>query len=100
MENVKLFIDDVHGIYVPQVFAKTVNRALMSGVSAEVLDYIACEESVNDVDFWDVWDDVLNNARVTVEGKIYHLYQCGDLYLIDWNSITKQEKQDFGLDYA
>ena len=99
MKNVKLFIDGVHGIYVPQVFAKTMNRTLMSGVSAEVLDYLSQEDSSTDADFWDVWDDVLNNARVTVEGKIYYLYHCGDLFLIDWDNLTEEEKHSFGLDY-
>ena len=99
MENVKCIVDGTNGVFVPMVFAQTVNRVLLSGVDAENLDYLAKEESVEDVDFWDIWDSVLNNARITHNGKIYHLHQDEDLFIIDWDNLTEDESKAFDLEY-
>ena len=98
MQNVECIIDGHHGVFVPTVFAQTVNRAILSGVSAETLDYLAKEESTEDDWFWDEWDSVLNNARITHNGKIYHLHQDGDLFAIDWDNLTSEEKHNLGFD--
>ena len=97
MQNAKCIVDGAHGVFVPKVFAKTVNRALLSGVSIETLDYLAKEESLEDDGFWDTWDSVLNNVRIKVEGKIYHLHQDGDLFIINWDNLTEDESKAFGL---
>ena len=99
MQNIECIVDSLHGVFVPMVFAQTVNRALLSGVSEETLDYLAQNSSVEDVDFWDVWDSVLNTARITHNGKIYHLHQDGDLFIIDWDNLTEDESDVFGLEY-
>ena len=98
MKNIKCVVDGRHGVFVPQWFAQTVNRELLSGVTAETLDYLAKEESVEDVDFWDAWDSVLNNARITHNGKIYHLHHDGDLFAIDWDNLTEEESAALGLE--
>ena len=99
MKNIKCVVDGRHGVFVPQWFAQTVNRELLSGVTAETLDYLAKEESLEDDGFWDAWDSVLNNARITHNGKIYHLHQDGDLFAIDWDNLTDDESEAFGLEY-
>ena len=97
MENVKCIVDGTNGVFVPMVFAQTVNRALLSGVTAETLDYLAQNSSVEDDGFWDAWDSVLNNARITHNGKIYHLHQDGDLFIIDWDNLTDDESEAFWI---
>ena len=97
MQNIECIVDGAHGVYVPMVFAQTVNRALLSGVAVETLDYLAKEGSVEDDGFWDAWDSVLNNARITHNGKIYHLHQDGDLFAIDWDNLSDDEFEAFGL---
>ena len=97
MQNVECIIDSRHGVFVPILFARTVNRALLSGVTTEDLDYLAKEESLGDDGFWDTWDSVLNNVRIKVEGRIYHLHQDGDLFIIDWDNLTEAESEAFGL---
>ena len=97
MQNVECIIDGHHGVYVPLVFVQTVNRALLSGVAVETLEYLAKEESLEDDGFWEEWDSVLNNARITHNGKIYHLHQDGDLFAIAWDNLTDEEMVSFGL---
>ena len=97
MQNVECIVNGAHGVYVPRVFAQTVNRGAMSGVSVETLEYLAKDESVEDDWFWEEWDSVLNNARITHNGKIYHLHQDGDLFAIDWDNLAEDESEVFGL---
>ena len=97
MQNIECIVDSHHGVFVPMVFAQTVSRALLSGVSGETLDYLAKKESLEDDGFWDAWDSVLNNARITHNGKIYHLHQDGDLFIIDWDNLTEEESEALGL---
>ena len=99
MQNIECIVDSLHGVFVPMVFAQTVNRALLSGVSEETLDYLAKKESVKDDWFWEEWDSVLNNARIAHNGKIYHLHQDGDLFVIDWDNLTEDESKAFDLEY-
>ena len=97
MRNVECIVNGAHGVFVPMVFAQTVNRALLSGVTTEDLDYLAKDGSIEDDGFWDIWDSVLNNAHITHNGKIYHLSQDGDLFAIAWDNLTEDEKYNFGL---
>ena len=97
MGNIECIVDGSHGVFVPQWFAQTVNRTLLSGVSIETLDYLAKEESLEDDGFWEEWDSVLNNARITHNGKIYRLHQDGDLFIIDCDNLTEDESKAFGL---
>ena len=99
MQKVECIVDSRHGVFVPMLFARTVNRALLSGVTTEDLDYLAKEESTENDGFWDTWDSVLNNARITHNGKIYHLHQDGDLFVIEWENLTEEESEAFGLEY-
>ena len=98
MQNVECIVNGAHGVFVPMVFAKTIKRELLSGVSVETLDYLAKDESIEDDFFWDTWDGVLNNARIIHNGKIYHLHQDVDLFAIDWDNLTEEEKYNLGLE--
>lgn len=40
---------------------------------------------------------VLDNARITIDGKIYFLHQDGDLFAIAWDNLTDEESDAFGL---
>lgn len=86
-----LFAEDNRGIYIPQHFAESIDRATVSGVSQDDWDCLeagppdsvfaehdGCEH------YWDVWDYVEQNATVTrpSDGMKFHLYQDGDLWLV------------------
>ena len=87
-----LYADSARGIYIPQHFAESVNRALVAGVGADDWDILEagpyCEH------YWDSWESVLDNARI---GE-YSLYQDGDLWLLDFARMSDEEKDNFGFD--
>ena len=41
---------------------------------------------------------IVNSARITHNGKIYHLYQDAGLFAIDWDNLTSEEKHNLGFD--
>lgn len=76
----ELLITDGFGIYIPQNFAER--------ITAKEWDISAEDESIllqgpDHEHYWEVWDDVLSNARfVDHAGNTWHLYQDGDLYAV------------------
>ena len=85
-ETAILFASDRHGIYIPQYFAESVNRDLLSGVSDSDMDILIIGPDHDE--YWDAWDDVTQSAILTdSNGVTYCLYQDGDLWLVptDYN---------------
>lgn len=82
-----LFADSARGVYIPQHFAESVNRANVTGVSDEDFAILASDPHETEW-LWETWDSVLNNARLhdPSTGITYCLYQDGDLWLVpeDW----------------
>lgn len=81
LKHATLLVDGARGIYVPQYFAQTTPRDLLSGVSEE--DWAILEAGPDHEWYWDTWDDVLGNASITGDdGTVYYLHQDGDLWLV------------------
>lgn len=84
-ESAILFSDSARGIYIPQHFAESIRRECVTGMTQEEWDTL---ESGPDAEwYWDVWNDVEQNAIVTDSNGIqFRLYQDGDLWLVpaDW----------------
>ena len=85
-ETAVLFASDRHGVYIPQYFAESINRDMLSGVTDSDLDALALgPDSCGH--YWDIWNDVECSAIVTDnDGTTFSLYQDGDLWLVptDW----------------
>ena len=80
----ELFLNDARGIFIPQNWAEIIKRDCVEGVSEE--DYAILLKGPNEEDslYWETWDCVLQNAKVTVPdtGRKGCFYQNGDLWLI------------------
>lgn len=88
--DVMLWLDDHRGIYIPRDFANSfANRDRdVSGVSLD--GWYVLEAGPDHENYWDYWDDILNDAIVTDEhGVRYRLHQDGALWLVpegmEWN---------------
>jgi len=81
LTNAELFADSNRGVYIPQHFAESVNRDLLSGVSGD--DLAILEKGPETEHYWDAWCEVLDNASVTdAQGVVWRFYQDGDLWAI------------------
>ena len=93
IQAIEIFCDSASGVYIPQRFAKEVNKELLSGVDRAELSIL--ESGPDHEQYWDVWNNVENNAVVTTEGHKWRLYQDGDLFLVCDDLLTDQERSEF-----
>lgn len=96
-QAVILFCDSTSGCYIPQRFANEIKRENVVGVSMDYLDSLDPENEF----YWDNWNFVLDNAKVIDHstGQTYHLHHDGDLWLLDWDNMTLEEKLNFDPEY-
>lgn len=92
------FLDSSRGQYIPRDFAQIVNREVLHGVSLELLDSLAEEDSNNGEFYWEDWEMVLNDARIILDGVEYTLYHDGDLWLVNIDLMTTEERASFGFE--
>ena len=79
-----LYASDARGIYIPQHFAESYNSEQWQTIDQADLDILLSGPDTES--YWDVWDDVLNNAE-TVCGGV--LWQDGDLWIV-WPQDLQQ----------
>lgn len=72
-----LVVIDTHGIYIPQIFAKTCRESFYGVLDAE---WDILLEGPDHEEYWDTWDSVINNAKAYETDWV--LYQDGDLWLV------------------
>lgn len=98
-DNVILLLSDARGIYIPRDFAESFNFGEdgWQGVSTE--ERIILLDTDHD-DYWEVWNRVLTFAYYfdKPSGKNYHLHQDGDLWAVCFNSMSDEERLNFGWD--
>lgn len=96
-DNVILLLSDARGIYIPRDFVESVNFGEdgWQGVSAEDREILLNPDHEW---YWETWDSVLSNAHFVHKdsGKVYHLHQDGDLWAVCYDSMTDEEKLNFG----
>ena len=86
--DVILYADSSRGVYIPQHFAESIKREFVTGVSEQDWQDLTLDPYGEDSDIlWDVWSEVLDNARVHYNGKEYLLFQDGDLFLMTEDAI-------------
>ena len=97
-DAVILFCDSSSGRYIPQRFAAEIMPQYLTGVTQDQLNELADPDNEF---YWDTWECVLNNAVVVDNntGQTYTLWHDGDLWLLDWDNMTKEEKLNFDPEY-
>ena len=78
--NAIFAISDTTGIYIPQVYANSEFRKMTLNVTSEAWDIL--EQGPDNDYYWETWDDVINEAKVFIDGDEYTLWQDGDLWLM------------------
>jgi hypothetical protein len=97
-DAVILFCDSASGRYIPQRFAAEIMPQYLTGVSQDQINDLADPDNEW---YWQTWHDVLNNAKVVdhTTGQTYTLWHDGDLWLLDWDNMTPEEKLNFDPEY-
>ena len=96
-DNVILLLDNARGIYIPRDFVESCDFGEdgWQGVTEEDREILLDPE--HDW-YWETWDSVLSNSHYIDKpsGKVYHLHQDGDLWAVCHDSMTDEEKLNFG----
>jgi hypothetical protein len=90
----ELVVDCHHGIYIPQYFARTFGLPENFSNWEEIredIEFLQAEGAPEKEDYFDVWCDVIDNAKLTVNGNEYYLYTNDDL----WAVPVGYENEDF-----
>mgnify|MGYP003660226537 CR=1 FL=1 len=96
MENVNLLLTDARGIYIPRDFVEGYDLSKFTGISED--DIETCKNPDSEW-YWESWNMILSNARFTAEdGRIFYLSQDGDLWLLCYDQMNKEEKRNFGME--
>lgn len=89
--GIELLLTDARGIYIPRDFAMYFED--MDHVSDEDMEIL--KAGPDHEQYWDAWDAVLQNASNVVNGKVWRLYQDGDLFAYCEELMTDEEYQNF-----
>ena len=97
-----LYSSDSRGIYIPKHFAESIKRQFIHKLNKKIesnLNFLAHFEPCSN-EYWDRWCEILDSVIITAtmdDGILYNysLYQDGDLWLMDYEKMTNQEKANF-----
>ena len=96
MDNINLLLSDARGIYIPRDFVQGFDLTKWQGISES--DAETCADPDNEW-YWDSWECILNNAKyIHDDGRVFTLWQEGDLWAICYDSMTDEEKKNFGFE--
>lgn len=91
--NPALLLSDARGTYIPKNFVEIFDMTKWQGVSPEQVEVLLGSTDFDaNPDYWEVWQDVLNNATFTdTDGKVYRLHQDGDLWAYHAESLSNED---------
>lgn len=96
MNNIIFLCDSHHGVYVPSFFCS--HSENIWDINPEDWNYIANSENIENDDYWDIWNAILDNACYRDEnGIIWTLHHDGDLFAVALNEMSEQEIEEFFL---
>lgn len=95
MDKINLLLDSARGQFIPRDFVTEFDLSKFLGVSQWAV--AQCKDPEND-HYWDAWNDILSNVKYrTDDGREFFLYQDGDVWLLCFDEMTDEEKQNFGF---
>ena len=90
-----LLCDACHGIYIPSIFIESI-EGIQEWKNISNYDKEQLKNSDNE-NYWHSWDNVLSKAEFTKDGNTWRLHQDGDLWLLCYELMTDEQKQNFGF---
>ena len=91
-QGIEFLCDSCNGKFIPQIM---INRLIVSGWSIDC-EYIEDLQDPDNEWYWDIWDQVVDNAQFTDEnGNKWYLWQDGDLFAYCEALMTEEEKENF-----
>lgn len=83
MEKMFCLIDGNRGIYIPQQFAKIWGNSVQFGMNEEQKTVLLAGPQTSD--YWDVWEEVVNEVEFLFDGQLCTLFEEQDLFAVPVN---------------
>lgn len=94
-QAVQLLRSETRGQYIPKQFAEEIvgdnAKGIWSNIKQDDLD-ILCNGPEHP-HYWEAWDAVLCNAKATIAGYTFTLYQDGDLWALCDELMSTEERE-------
>jgi len=94
IEDWELLVDSNLGVYVPQTFARSFGHYLPDSARKSVYEKSQLDvllSGPDNEDYWDAWDEILNETITNEAGETFTLHQDGDLWAVptsfDWDTF-------------
>jgi len=91
-DTIEILIDGSSGQFVPQRFVNEMDLSKFEGI--DETDIESCQDPECEW-YWDAWDQILSNAIYRENGEVWRLHQDGDLFLVNDDRMTEEEKAEF-----
>ena len=96
LDNVEILLSDARGIYIPRDFVQGIDLTRWEGISESDIEIL---QNPDDEFYWEAWDSVLQNAKfIADDGRVFSLWQDGNLFAICYEEMTDEGKHNFGFD--
>lgn len=94
MSGCDIVLSDRHGVYIPQMFAESLEGSKSwEGYDPKDVEILLRGPNVDG--YWETWQNILDNAcYVDPKGNRWHLHQDGDLFVYCWELMTREEKEN------
>ena len=94
MSGCDIVLSDRHGVYIPQMFAESLEGSKSwEGYDPKDVEILLRGPNVDG--YWETWQNILDNAcYVDPKGNRWHLHQDGDLFVYCWELMTREEKKN------
>lgn len=96
MNAVEILLSDARGIYIPRDFVEGFDVTLW-GLDPDSWEVQTCKDPDNLL-YWDAWHEILEGAEYRTGKFTFRLHQDGDLFAIDYDRMTEEERKNMGFD--
>lgn len=95
LPNISLLLSDARGQYIPRDFVTDFDLTLWEGIDPNDAEICTAPEHEW---YWEAWNNILRDATYTdPDGRVFTLYQDGDLWALCLEEMTEEEKKNFGF---
>lgn len=94
---IEILVSSNHGVFIPQIFINDFNLSKFNIVLSDY-DKKVLQDASHEW-YWEIWQTIENNALyIDSDKNEYTLMLDGDLFMICYELMTDEDKENFGFD--
>lgn len=77
-----LAVSSSYGVYAPQTFSEWYSDKCVNILEGDLKESFEDLKNINSEFYWESWENVLDNAVISIDGELYNIIQNEDVWLI------------------